>query len=216
MFQDVDDLGDKRDARRRNVGLLGAVVGAVLASLCCLGPLVLLALGLGGAWAGNLTALEPYRPIFIVFAMGALGAAFYRVYRRPREQCEPGSVCENSRAGRVNKIVLWIVTVGVAALVAIPWLIGPSGQQGRLEVRTGHRAKQTREVSLVLENMTCGGCVVTATKALQKARGVVKVVVTLKPPRAVVTYDAALTSPQALSEATRNAGYPSRILRDDG
>ena len=43
-------------------------VAAVLASTCCLGPLLLVALGLSGAWIGNLTRLEPYRPFFIAAA----------------------------------------------------------------------------------------------------------------------------------------------------
>lgn len=42
----------------------GALVAAVAASVCCLGPLVLLALGVSGAWASSLRALEPYRPTF--------------------------------------------------------------------------------------------------------------------------------------------------------
>ncbi|MCL6483096.1 MAG: mercuric transport protein, partial [Janthinobacterium lividum] len=39
-------------------------LAAILASACCLGPLVLIALGFSGAWIGNLAVLEPYRPIF--------------------------------------------------------------------------------------------------------------------------------------------------------
>ena len=44
-------------------------LAAILASACCLGPLVLIALGFSGAWIGNLTVLEPYRPIFIGAAL---------------------------------------------------------------------------------------------------------------------------------------------------
>jgi len=47
-------------------------IAAILASACCLGPLVLLMLGASGAWIGNLRALEPYRSIFIALALGAL------------------------------------------------------------------------------------------------------------------------------------------------
>jgi MerT mercuric transport protein len=47
-------------------------VAAILASTCCLGPLVLVALGFSGAWIGNLTTLEPYRPIFLGSALVAL------------------------------------------------------------------------------------------------------------------------------------------------
>jgi len=46
-------------------------VAALLASTCCLGPLVLAALGVSGAWIGNLTALEPYRPLFLGAALVA-------------------------------------------------------------------------------------------------------------------------------------------------
>ena len=31
----------------------------ILASACCVGPLVLVSLGLGGAWVSTLTVLEP-------------------------------------------------------------------------------------------------------------------------------------------------------------
>ena len=44
-------------------------IAAILASACCLGPLLLVALGFSGAWIGNLTVLEPYRPIFIGAAL---------------------------------------------------------------------------------------------------------------------------------------------------
>ena len=45
--------------------LLAGVAAAIGASLCCVALLVLLSLGIGGAWIGNLTVLEPYRPIFV-------------------------------------------------------------------------------------------------------------------------------------------------------
>ena len=47
-------------------------LAAILASACCTGPLVLIAPGFSGAWIGNLTVLEPYRPIFIGAALVAL------------------------------------------------------------------------------------------------------------------------------------------------
>ena len=39
----------------------GGALGAILASSCCIVPLLLLSLGISGAWIGNLTALEPYK-----------------------------------------------------------------------------------------------------------------------------------------------------------
>jgi len=56
--------------------LLVGGVAALVASACCLGPLVLVVLGFSGAWIGNLTALEPYRPPRV---HGAYRAAFWFV-----------------------------------------------------------------------------------------------------------------------------------------
>ena len=57
--------------------LFAGGLAAILASTCCLGPLVLVALGFSGAWIGNLTALEPYKPIFAVIALGFIAAGAY-------------------------------------------------------------------------------------------------------------------------------------------
>src|SRR2546430_1158126 len=56
--------------------LLAAILAGIGASLCCVVPLLLLALGIGGAWIANLTALEPYRPVFIGIALLFFGIAF--------------------------------------------------------------------------------------------------------------------------------------------
>ena len=70
----TDSTGADRPARKGWLAA-GGVVGAFLASACCIGPLVLLTLGISGAWIGNLTALEPYKPIFAVIAPSIRTAA---------------------------------------------------------------------------------------------------------------------------------------------
>jgi len=103
--------------------LVGAVAAAVGASVCCLGPLLLLAVGVGGAWIGNLTAMERYRPYWMAATLVFLGLAFFRVYRKSKEvACAPGSAC-SSNGGRRNKILLWIVTALVLGLLALPYAI---------------------------------------------------------------------------------------------
>ena len=96
-------------------------LAAILASTCCLGPLILVALGLSGAWIGNLTLLEPYRPLFIGCALVALFFAGRRIFR-PAEACEPGEVCAVPRARRVYKIVFGIVSALVLIALVYPYL----------------------------------------------------------------------------------------------
>jgi mercuric ion transport protein len=103
---------------------VGAVISAVMASLCCVGPFVLVMMGVSGAWVGNLRVFEPYRPIFILFTIGLLGAGFYSVYKKPKEECKPGSLCSLPQTKRVGKIMIWTVTVIVFFLLILPSLIG--------------------------------------------------------------------------------------------
>lgn len=69
-----------------------------------------------------------------------------------------------------------------------------------------------RSITLSVSGMTCAACPITVKKALTKVRGVTKAEVDLVQQRAAVTYDDALTNPQALAKAVTEAGYPARPL----
>lgn len=101
--------------------LFAGGVAAILASTCCLGPLVLLALGVSGAWIGNLTLLEPYRPLFIGVALVAMFFAWKRVYRSEAE-CKPGEVCALPQTRVAYKIIFWIVAMLVLVALSFPYL----------------------------------------------------------------------------------------------
>ena len=101
--------------------LVAGVLAAIGASLCCVVPLVLLALGIGGAWIGNLTALEPYRPIFIGLTLLFLGLAFRQLYVTA-PVCVPSTACADPRVLARQRTVFWVVVVLLGALLAVPWL----------------------------------------------------------------------------------------------
>jgi mercuric ion transport protein len=190
--------------------LAGAVAAAVGASVCCVGPLLLLALGVGGAWIGNLTAMEKYRPIWTAATLVFLGLAFVRTYRLPKEEdCPSGTACPPN-AGRRNKVLLWIVTALVLGLLALPYAIPYAFAGGIDEVPT------TREVTLSVQNMMCSACPIIVKKSLTRVEGVRDAKVTLDPPRAVVIYDPAKVGPERLTEATTLAGFPSTVMKEGG
>ena len=101
--------------------LVASVLAAVGASVCCVGPLVLLALGIGGAWVSNLTALEPLRPGFIAATLLFLGLAFRRLYLQP-QVCEPGAVCAEPIVLKRQRLIFWAVALALLALLSVPWL----------------------------------------------------------------------------------------------
>lgn len=97
-------------------------IAAILASACCLGPLLLVTLGFSGAWIGNLTALEPYRPWFIGAALLAMFFAWRRIFR-PKDQCQPGEVCAVSQIRVAYKILFWVVAMLIVAAIAFPYFL---------------------------------------------------------------------------------------------
>mgnify|MGYP003394543692 CR=1 FL=1 len=101
--------------------LVAGVLAGIGASLCCVAPLVLLTLGVSGAWIGSLTALEPVRPVFIGLTLIFLGLAFRRLYRL-RQVCEPGTACADSKTLPRQRFVFWLVALAVLGLLAVPWL----------------------------------------------------------------------------------------------
>ena len=105
-----------------NTALAGGVLAGIGASACCAGPLLLLSLGIGGAWIGNLTALEPYRPVFILLVLLFLGLAFRQLYFVP-QSCDTEANCIADRTRNGQRIVFWIVAPLLLGLVAIPWLM---------------------------------------------------------------------------------------------
>ena len=100
--------------------LIAGALAALGASLCCVGPLVLLVLGIGGTWVGSLTAMEPLRPLFIGLTLLFLGLAFRNLYLAPRV-CAPGTPCADPRTLKRQRITFWIVATMLLGLLATPW-----------------------------------------------------------------------------------------------
>ena len=101
--------------------LVTSGLAAILASTCCLGPLVLITLGFSGAWIGNLTVFEPYRPIFLGSALVALFFAYRRIFR-PATACKPGEVCATPQVNTAYKTLFWIVSALVLIALAFPYI----------------------------------------------------------------------------------------------
>lgn len=108
-------------SRKWSVGsVVGALIASFMASLCCIGPLVLALLGIGGA--GLLVKLERYRPYFIVLTLSLLAVGFYFTYRKPKGVEGDACGCEHPKASRVGRVMLWIATIIVAAFLSFPYL----------------------------------------------------------------------------------------------
>ena len=97
----------------------GELLGALAASSCCIFPLVLFGLGVGGTWIGNFTRLAPYQPYFIAATFAFLGCGYWLVYRTSAQACADDQICARPLPNKLVKAGLIAATIlVVAALVS--------------------------------------------------------------------------------------------------
>ncbi len=184
---------------------VASVLTAGLASICCIGPIVALALGAGAF--GAAAALESWRPYLLGLTAFMLGLAFYRAYRRPGGAecgCSPAAVSRRKR-------MVWVLTAIVVPLAAFPyysqyvWGFVAAADSPALAATKG--AQQTATLVLEVEGMTCEGCARGIEATLAREPGVVKAKVDYPSKTARIEYAPEKTSPKKLVEVIRSLGY---------
>ena len=100
----------------------GGVLGALAASSCCLVPLALFGIGVGGAWIGYLTRLAPYQPYFLGFAAACLGLGYGLRYRSRRVVCAEDEMCARPFSSRIVPMGVVVAGVLIVAVLALDLL----------------------------------------------------------------------------------------------
>ncbi len=118
---EIPDEQVSGETRKARMIAAGGVLGAIAASSCCIVPLILFSLGVSGAWVGNLTALAPYKPIFITITLGFLAYGYWMVYRKPKA-CADGAACAQPLPNKLVKTALWASTFLIVAALFWGWI----------------------------------------------------------------------------------------------
>jgi mercuric ion transport protein len=132
---------------RRTIGAgVGGVTAAFLGSLCCVGPLLFVTLGVG---AGLASTFEPLRPVFGVVMLALFGLAFYSVYggraapamvgrsdastvggtagESVQATCATGAACATPRDRSREQVIFWVAVFLALVLWTFPtwstWLV---------------------------------------------------------------------------------------------
>ena len=112
---------ETKPAKSGACALLAGGVAAMVAAACCIGPLLLVLLGFGGAWMANLQVLEPYRPVTLVIAIVFLALAYRRIWK-PADVCEPGTLCGVPQTRLMYKILFLLVALLIVASIGFPYV----------------------------------------------------------------------------------------------
>ena len=99
---------------------IGAVLAAIGASVCCVGPLLLLSLGVSGAWISSLASFEPVRPVFIILTLVFIGLSYRKLYLIPNN-CEEDESCASPDGQKKQKLTFWVGSILILLLLAFPW-----------------------------------------------------------------------------------------------
>ena len=117
----TSDDAEGRAGAGESAALAVGGVAALLVGACCVGPLVFLAIGLGGAWLSNLAALDPYRPVFAGIALFCLALAWRRIFR-PATECKAGETCSVPAVRKGYKNGFWAVAALLAVMFSFPYV----------------------------------------------------------------------------------------------
>jgi hypothetical protein len=100
----------------------GSVFVAIIASFCCILPILFALTGFSILGASAL--FDAWRPYLLGLTFGLLGLGFYFAYRPKREQCAPGSACAMPVTNRSGRLMLWLATAAVVLFATFPYYSG--------------------------------------------------------------------------------------------
>jgi hypothetical protein len=123
--------------RSKTVPLLaaGSIFAAILASLCCVLPIVFALTG--ASILGASAIFAAWRPYLLGATFGLLGVGFYFAYRPGKEQCAQGACCAMPAAKRSGRLMLWLASGAVLLFAAFPYYSGPVAEYLLSHIRRG-------------------------------------------------------------------------------
>jgi copper chaperone CopZ len=201
------------ESNRSVLFVASSVVAAVLASFCCILPIIFALTGftIMGASAG----FAEWRPYLLTLTIGLLGLGFYFAYRPANAECGPGGICTMSAPKRSGRLMLWLATAAVIAFAAFPYFSGTVAefllsQSNSETARTSQGSPSLQHASIAIEGMDCAACATAIENKLKAVPGVREAKVSFEHGTAEVDYETGAASIGELEKAVQAAGY--RVL----
>lgn len=194
---------DKSKALQK-ASLGGSVLAAITASLCCVGPLVAVALGAGGFAASAL--FEKWRPVFLGVTFALLALAWFLTYRKPKAACEEGSACATNPVSKWNRVVLWLATGVVLIMAAFPSLSSAILRGSQRPTPAVLAGPNSAILKVKIPSMDCAACAASIQAKLRKQSGIENAEVSFATKEAVLQYDTTKLSPQDIIAAIDETG----------
>lgn len=181
------------------------IFSAIVVSICCVGPLLLILLGLGALGIG--AVIGRYHWWFVGGGILLISIA-WSYYFKEKRTCDLKSCqVENKRATLATLIIATLIVAFFVGLNLYTYL-GKSS-----EVKPVSSQVNLQYIEIPVEGMTCFTCELTVSTALKKIDGVVEATASAKEEKAKVKYDPDKTSINQLVEAINKTGYKASLQK---
>lgn len=192
--------------RAKGLSIGAALLAALAASSCCLGPVILAALGLGGA--GLFAGIAAYRPYMLAVTALFLGVGFYLSYRRPKAVEGDECGCDVPKTRRMPRMFLWMATI-ITTLVAVsPYVLAKVSASGAHAVSSSSVAATA---TIKVEGIDCEACAAPIRKALAGAGGFNDLKLDVPSKIVTVTYEPGPGRPDVYVKAIDDLGYEATL-----
>ncbi len=177
---------------------------AIMASLCCITPILALIAGTSGI-ASTFSWIEPFRPYLIGLTILVLGFTWYQKLKPQKEiDCE----CETDEKPKFiqSKIFLGIVTVFAIIMLAFPYYSGvfyPNTEKKIIVVDKSN----IKTTEFKISGMTCASCEEHVNREVNKLNGIVVSKASYKNENAIIEFDKTKTNEIEIEKAINATGY---------
>ncbi len=190
----------KRNKKLTNLPILGSLVLAIMAHMCCIAPIVMALLGVGGG--GLFSKFANFRPYLMGMTGFFLGLAYYLTYKRRKVRCDDGT-CKIRSVPRWNKISLWAATILVIFFLAFPHLVGSLNIGSRNDPMKG----EVSEITITVKGMTGSGGELNIENAIKKLDGIIMVKAYHKKGKVDIKFEKGKVNINHIVEAINKSGY---------
>ncbi len=192
-------------SKKRSWILGGGLLAAFTAGLCCIGPPIFLALGLGSFTAAAF--FQAVRPLLLILTAVFLGWAWYSVLRRRNVRCAEDTDCQTKPVFKGQIVLLSALSLAVIGLAGYPYLL-LTGTSPTSELEASSEAPANGAYTVLsVAGMTCQACAVGIENALESTDGILDARVIYETKTATVVFDEQVVSKEQIVAVINNTGF---------
>ena len=198
---------DLKKSSRRSL-LMSGIISSLSASLCCLTPLVIVLLGLGGISVA-LSFLR-YRLYFLVLGFLFLGVATYIFLKRDYGKCNINAIKKEKSAIALSLILMIGIYVILTYFVIPPLLIS---NVEKILARNEATGDSVSELKVKINGMTCECNIADIQYNLMQINGILNASIDYASKIGTIKFDSAKTNQYAiLKSEIFNGPYSAKLI----